>query len=72
MFDNTRRVADGGLLIYAKSEVLIGTAVGSVPLWASWLHAGLSWFALICGSLVGAHGVWRIALHHLRRWHQGL
>lgn len=68
MFDSTRRAAEGGAILYAKAETALGVTVVSVPFWATALHSALSWFTLVCGAVIGAHGAWRIVAYHWRRW----
>ncbi|MDE2229889.1 MAG: hypothetical protein KGL11_12735 [Alphaproteobacteria bacterium] len=67
MLENAKHAGAVAPAAYAKGEAALGAAVASVPFWVDWLHAGLSWFTLICGAIIGAHGVWRIVCRYRQK-----
>lgn len=52
-------------------QVALGGALVATPWWASAMEIinySASTVAVICGALIGIHGVFRIATHYLKRW----
>lgn len=53
-----------------KAQVVIGTALAATPWWASvaeTVNYTFSTIAVICGALIGIHGVIKIVLSYRRK-----
>lgn len=54
----------------AKAQVVLGSALAATPWWASAVETvnyTASTIAVVCGALIGVHGVMRIVRSYVKR-----
>lgn len=60
--------------VQAMEQIALGTAVGSVPLWHSYVSsisdvAGM--IAAVAGAIIAVHGLVKLVAHYWRKWVKG-